>query len=230
MALTTLVLHWGTGGAERSRNLPNLTQLVSGGGRIHGHPALPSISWQNIQPSPQCVRWVLSQHFSINPLAFLHYPGRGYWWLPIPELTPASPGGSGVNPPTAALCSTDSPLSGPCDTKGASPAGLMRWILVREVAHARYHLPWVPRRSCLSSASPGIQKSLKKKKKPLLKRRNVRVNGCSSTQVHCHSTKATDGSTFTQTPSVPAQRLLVGDWGAQTTGWEVVWSCSSTDS
>lgn len=138
MALIILILYWGTGGTERLSNLPSLTQLVSWGGRIHGHPALPSASWQNIQPSPQGVLWVLSQCFSRrNPLAFLHYPGRRYWWLQIPELTPVSPGGSRVNPPTAALCSTDSPPSRPCNTKGASPAGPMRWILVREALHMR---------------------------------------------------------------------------------------------
>ena len=218
------MLHWGTGGSERWRNLPDLTQLVSGRGRIRGHPALPSTSWQNIQPSPLGVLWVSSQRFSrVNPLAFLHYPGRGCWWLPIPELTPACPGGSQVNPPTAALRSRLS-SEPPLWYQGSFPSRSDA-VDTGPPNRAWYHLPWVPRRSCLISASPGIQKSLKKKNKPLLKRRNVRVKGCSSPQVHCHSTKVTDWSKVTQMPSVPT-----GDSGAPTTGWELVWSCSSTDS
>ena len=158
------MLHWGTGGSERWCNLPDLTQLVSGRGRIRGHPALPSTSWQNIQPSPLGVLWVSSQRFSrVNPLAFLHYPGRGCWWLPIPELTPACPGGSQVNPPTAALRSRLS-SEPPLRYQGSFPSRSDA-VDTGPPNRAWYHLPWVPRRSCLISASPGIQKSLKKKNK-----------------------------------------------------------------
>ncbi|TKC43595.1 hypothetical protein EI555_011950 [Monodon monoceros] len=65
----------------------------------------------------------------------------------------------------------DSPLCRPYNNKGASPAGLTRWMLAWDVLRmsgtiSLEHLG----RSCLISASTGIQKRLKRKSRPLLKR------------------------------------------------------------
>lgn len=68
------------GGTERLSNLPNLTQPVGRGGRIHGCPSLPSCSLGRTSGHlPQGVLGVFSMcSFSrINFLAFPHYSKRG---------------------------------------------------------------------------------------------------------------------------------------------------------
>ena len=69
------------------------------------------------------------------------------------------------------LCVADSPLRRPYNNKGASPVGLTRWMLAWDVLRVRGTISREhPGRSCLISASTGIQKSLKRKSRPVLKR------------------------------------------------------------
>lgn len=109
------------------------------------------------------VLWVWSQCFQEKSSSLSALPRRRYWWLQIPELTPVSPGGSGLTrPPLLCVAQTllqavpaiprsfasgsdavDAHSLGPCTCAAPSP--------------------WVPRRLCRSSASAGSERVWKRR-------------------------------------------------------------------
>ncbi|XP_034851602.1 40S ribosomal protein SA-like [Mirounga leonina] len=147
-----------------------------------------------------------------------------------------------VNPPTIALCNTDSPLyyvdiAIPCNNKGAHSLGLMGWMLAREVLRmhgtiSREH-PWEVMPELYFYRDPEETEKEKQAaaEKAVTKEESEGEGTAPAPEVTATQPEVAVWSEGVQVPLVPIQQIAPEDWSAQpaTEDWSAAPTAQATE-